>query len=307
MRPRRHMSFKSRRPLLLSHFVSIVRQSATDSVGLLVLVLKFDHGGRMSNARLLFSGRTTNNSGMMRDVLRNTGDPLRQQMFQIEYAQAPQLSVTQYLQPNLHLYLAHNSGLASFANDIFFWLVYRAPLTAETGLSRCWWINVTAMIVWTPCVKCEGSNDSHYDTSFATTAAAVWDPHLLRCPDKPTWKAQSMCASFALCLLLPGPIGIMRCRKRTERLLRVSNRAARQWVAQRRMTSTAIPVWYNDSALPRHIDSQVTKHYFDRTKRVRNKDAILDLECGTPVRSQRHKNWLSHHTAPADDCFTHQP
>jgi len=35
----------------------------------------------------------------------------------------------------------------------FFWLVYKAPLTAETGLSRCWWINVTAMIVWTPRVK----------------------------------------------------------------------------------------------------------------------------------------------------------
>ena len=58
-------------------------------------------------------------SGMMRNM-RNTADPLRQQMFQIGYAQAPQLYVTQYLQPNLHLYLAHNSGLASFANNTFF-------------------------------------------------------------------------------------------------------------------------------------------------------------------------------------------
>jgi hypothetical protein len=106
--------------LLLSHFVSIVRQSATDSFGLLAFVWKFHHGGRMSTARLLFSGRTTNNSGMMRAVLRNTADPLRQQMFQIEYAQAPQLWVTQYLQPNLYLCLAHNSGLASFANNTFF-------------------------------------------------------------------------------------------------------------------------------------------------------------------------------------------
>ena len=55
----------------------------------------------------------------MRDM-RNTADPLRQQMFQIGYAQAPQLYVTQYLQPNLHLCLAHNSGLASFANNTFF-------------------------------------------------------------------------------------------------------------------------------------------------------------------------------------------
>jgi hypothetical protein len=173
MTPRRHMSFKSRRPLLLSHFASIVRQSATaDFVGLLALVWKFDHGGRMSTARLLFSGRTTNNSGMMRDM-RNTADPLRQQMFQIGYAQAPQLYVTQYLQPNLHLCLAHDSGLASFANNTFFWLVDRAPLTAETGLSRCWWINVTAMIVWTPCVKCDASNGSHDDTSSATTVVAV--------------------------------------------------------------------------------------------------------------------------------------
>lgn len=55
----------------------------------------------------------------MRDM-RNTADPLRQQMFQIGYAQASQLYVTQYLQLNLHLYLAHNSGLASFANNTFF-------------------------------------------------------------------------------------------------------------------------------------------------------------------------------------------
>jgi hypothetical protein len=126
----------------------------------------------MSTARLLFSGRITNNSGMMRDR-RNIADPQRQQMFQIEYAQAPQLYVAQYLQPNLHLCLAHNSGLASFANNTFFWLVYRAPLTAETGSSRCWWINVTAMVVWTPRVKCEASSGSHDDTSFATTAVAV--------------------------------------------------------------------------------------------------------------------------------------
>ena len=105
MTPRRHASFKSRRPLLLSLFVSIVRQSATASIRLLALVWKFDHDGRMSAARLLFCGRTTNNSGMIRDM-RNTADPLRQQMFQIGYAQAPQLCVTQYLQPDLRSHLA---------------------------------------------------------------------------------------------------------------------------------------------------------------------------------------------------------
>ena len=131
----------------------------------------------------------------------------------------------------------------------FFWLVYKAPLTAETGLSRCWWINVTAMIVWTPRVKCEESSGSHDDTSFATTISAVRDPNLLRCPDKPAWKAQSMCASFALCLLLPGPIGIMRCRKCTKRLLRVGNRAARRWVAQRRMTRHGRPCLVQRSCL----------------------------------------------------------
>jgi len=94
----------------------------------------------------------------------NTADPLRRQVFQIAYAQAPQLYVTQCLQPNLHLCLAHDSGLASSVNNTFFWFVYRAPLTAETGLSRCWRINVIAMIVWTPRVMCEGSSGSHDHT-----------------------------------------------------------------------------------------------------------------------------------------------
>lgn len=135
----------------------------------------------MSTARLLCSGRTTNNNVVMREM-RNTADPLRQQVFRIEYAQAPQLrssTVTQYLQPNLHLCLVHDSGLASFANNAFLWLVQRAPLTAETGFSRCRWINVTAMIVWTPRVQCDESSGSHDGTNFATTVVAAWILFLL--------------------------------------------------------------------------------------------------------------------------------
>ena len=57
-------------------------------------------------------------------------------------------------------------------------------------------------------------------------------------------------------------------------------------------------------------DSQATKHHLDRTKRVMNKDVMLDLGCNTPLRSQRQSNWLAkirHITPPrAGDCFTHQ-
>jgi hypothetical protein len=119
MTPRRHMSFK-RTALAV---VALCKHCQTECDRLSwapCFGLEISSWWPHVDRRLLLSGRTTNNSGMMRAVLRNTADPLRQQMFQIEYAQAPQLWVTQYLQPNLHLCLAHNSGLASFANNTFF-------------------------------------------------------------------------------------------------------------------------------------------------------------------------------------------
>ena len=50
------------------------------------------------------------NCGILLDRARTSFDHRK---FQIAYAQAPQLYVAQYLQPNLHMCLAHDSGLAS--------------------------------------------------------------------------------------------------------------------------------------------------------------------------------------------------
>jgi len=148
-----------------SHFASVVQSALTSLLAPKV---------RISDDYLIgFCSATVSQ--------KSTADPLRQ-VFQIAYAQAPQLYVAQYLQPNLHLCLAHDSGLASFVDDTFFWLVYRAPLTAETGISRCWRIHVTAMFVWTPRVMCEEWRGSHNQMSFTATIVAVWITCRLCCP-----------------------------------------------------------------------------------------------------------------------------
>ena len=60
---------------------------------------------------------------------------------------------------------------------------------------------MTAMIIWTPRDKYEGSIDSHDDTSFATTPAAVLEPVSFRYPDKPSFESTVdvciVCSVFA--------------------------------------------------------------------------------------------------------------
>jgi hypothetical protein len=61
---------------------------------------------------------------------------------------------------------------------------------------------VTAMVIWTPRDKCEGSIDSHHDdTSFAMAPVAVLEPVSFRYPDKPSFESTVdvciVCSVFA--------------------------------------------------------------------------------------------------------------
>jgi hypothetical protein len=123
-----------------------------------------------------------------------------------------------------------------------------------------------------------------------------------RCPDKPSFESTVdvciVCSVFAF----------TRAHRRREvqkvyQTASTGRQQSRKAVGRTTPDDKARPSLFGTTILPclDISDSQATKHHLDRTKRVMNKDAILNLGCSTLVHSPRRNNWLakllSHYTA----------
>lgn len=166
---------------------------------------------------------------------RPSPDLLRPQEFQIAYAQAVQPKRFGGTVPAAGSAFVPGATLTLHLPTQPF--TTSTPLTSKTCFLHCFGSYVTAFIVWTPRVGCEGMNGRH-DTSKLHPLLKILSARLCNA-DRLKLGASDRCVSFALCLFTQShrQHAVQEAYRTAQT---VGNRAARRWVAQRRMTSTLI-------------------------------------------------------------------